>query len=950
MLKVEVRGWAQVRDHCDTSKKHLAKYEVWTGQGDWFEKNAATEAKKHIALMHMLCFFTAHNIPMENIGHLVKMCRRAFPDSNIARSLKMGRTSAAYHLKGMFKTIRAKLAKLLNKRPFSLSFDAGTKGKKKRVEVIVRYLCTEQWKVLERDLYLIPANKETAAIVAGSLLDRLGEDKIDVKKNLVSVVTDSSAVNRGPHTGVMTRMGREASQIRACDIGGDCLHHVHNAFKKAAKGCLECQEATRIVDAVRADIALSPSKLAEYLKKCKSVGEREVLALIIFHNLKVIMISSSQVIPAQYSTIRWLSGYEAFKDRLEHIGTLREYYENPPPATPRKNSSAPLDDPGSATSSDDDDDDDEDGEDGESDDEANLRSNASNRLQLLKRAFNDAHIAKTELQLLVYLNCLQLGHEFVLAFQSKGVKIHELYTALYKMMRQAMSYICEQSDLNDADGWPIDGKDMKQAVLETREEKAERERTGKATTVPHIQLLPVSDVRLPTDVIKGIQVICDKHRLNLDDQEDLTEAAKHKFFEFHHELVKALKHYLPLENVFLQRLRFLDPKVFVNDKGTWSNIKEIAKGLPNVTADELDDLSEEISHLKLENRQYFDEWVGKYLNTTKEQAKKQSPEKAAEYKNGEERAKDIVLVWKPILQSDRFPVLHKVLASALSIFHATGSVEGAVGVTRQMLGERSHRLKTETMEIRKVVKSSITSAETDCCYDYDLSDKSYQETWREARKDYNRRSDTNDDDSGDEDITPGNSPHATPENSPQAKSSESVVRQSGSAAKQKKDDKKVPGTKAKPPSISAQLVPAEFLKKQTENVETGKRKREDEKKRKAAKCLENEFDENSSGDDLPEPPPPNRKSPTEISEAESKQKKAKIKGGKYAAKLKTVKERRLPAKKKEELITDNQDSSEEEVFLSVPEVAAAESRKTAAKRNSYMADLQFNIEDSEGWR
>ena len=80
----------------------------------------------------------------------------------------------------------------------------------------------------------------------------------------------------------MTTMIQRDS-LKGRDIGGDCLHHVHNSFKKAVK-C--CREITRIVDAVRLDITPSPSKLAGYLKKCKSVGESEVLALIIFISYK----------------------------------------------------------------------------------------------------------------------------------------------------------------------------------------------------------------------------------------------------------------------------------------------------------------------------------------------------------------------------------------------------------------------------------------------------------------------------------------------------------------------------------------------------------------------------------------------------------------------------------------------------------------------------------------
>ena len=56
----------------------------------------------------------------------------------------------------------------------SLSFDAGTKGKHKRTEVIVRLWSDESdiESVIERSLFVLSSNHETAAAVAGSIISR----------------------------------------------------------------------------------------------------------------------------------------------------------------------------------------------------------------------------------------------------------------------------------------------------------------------------------------------------------------------------------------------------------------------------------------------------------------------------------------------------------------------------------------------------------------------------------------------------------------------------------------------------------------------------------------------------------------------------------------------------------------------------------------------------------
>ena len=170
------------------------------------------------------------------MNHLVKTCQGAFPDSLIAKDLSMGKTSAEYHLKfGLSKTEALKTFADISSVPFSLSLDTGVKGRRKRTEVIVRYYSDEKGfeRVVERLIFTIRSSHETTSQVADSLLKRFMEAKVDIATNLVSLQTDSCSVMRGKKTGLLKRISNVATSVMDCDVGGDGLHHVHNAEKKA---------------------------------------------------------------------------------------------------------------------------------------------------------------------------------------------------------------------------------------------------------------------------------------------------------------------------------------------------------------------------------------------------------------------------------------------------------------------------------------------------------------------------------------------------------------------------------------------------------------------------------------------------------------------------------------------------------------------------------------------
>ena len=149
---------------------------------------------------------------------------------------------------------------------------------------------------------------------------------------------------------------------------------------------------------------------------------------------------------------------------------------------------------------------------------------------------------------------------------------------------------------------------------------------------------------------------------------------------------------------------------------------KIALCTPSILEDDVDDLRREVRVLKAFKNDKFNDNLDFYLANV-----------SSGYKltQGSKEVASIDKVWTPILLSDEFPNLNLVLRSSLSIFHSTASVEGAVNITRNILGDRSHSLTEPNIEAKKIVKSAVNEAPSVCCYDY-LVTKDHHHDWMKA--------------------------------------------------------------------------------------------------------------------------------------------------------------------------------------------------------------------------
>ena len=93
------------------------------------KKYRAARNKRNYAEMRLLIFADVHNIPLDNFGCLIKTIKEALPDSEQAKTMRLGATSAMYHLKfALSKTEMELMSEELVHSFFSASLDGDQRG------------------------------------------------------------------------------------------------------------------------------------------------------------------------------------------------------------------------------------------------------------------------------------------------------------------------------------------------------------------------------------------------------------------------------------------------------------------------------------------------------------------------------------------------------------------------------------------------------------------------------------------------------------------------------------------------------------------------------------------------------------------------------------------------------------------------------------------------------
>ena len=294
----------------------------------------------------------------------------------------------------------------------------------------MKYWSEKRSKVIEMFFGAETLNVETATSVAELFVKCLRERNIDIS-NLVNINTDSCSVLRGKKTGALKQISEFSPSILNTDIGGDILHHFHNANKKAFSEVFSNLDV--LLKCIKYDIRSSPAKIEHYLQSCQEVGEKENM-------------------PVSYCLSRFLDRFRAIEDTLKHLESFKHYYNTCPDSKPRKKAVDVSED----DSDFDLDSSDSDGEFnvkrvavvGSQKSQSEFRGNPSARVQFLKRSFLHSKVAlNNELELSVARECMKPIYDFLRIFQSQEVKIHLLYEGMKEILRNILLEIVEPSSI-----------------------------------------------------------------------------------------------------------------------------------------------------------------------------------------------------------------------------------------------------------------------------------------------------------------------------------------------------------------------------------------------------------------------------------------------------------------------------------------------------------------------
>ena len=375
--------------------------------------------------------------------------------------------------------------------------------------------------------------------------------------------------------------------------------------------------------------------------------------------------------------------------------------------------------------------------------------------------------------------------------------IHVLKASLIDFTRDCFLEITQSKNLKRSDEVPLGGTSLKELKFETREERNERKVEDKNIETEikklnrkeeglKVDLDSTEDATFKIDLSKQMKkLVKEKQRLeskmsdgryallyevdqitlskdvkmtiselakNSEENWALETMAKEKKLEFHHRLALALQKRFPLDNHLLTHLSYIDPVLICNEK-TESAFKKIAEKMSNfIKEEEIDSIVSEIRRLQMNNKDLGEDFK----------------EYCEQKKDNKLLFKDLMRidrVWSPVIKSEKYCHLAKLLKACLSFVHSTAGAEGSIRDLRFILGDFRHSSSDELVTSRLVVLSAMRSCkESKCCYDYKQNQMEHRTNWRSSWKsqdakskgvnsDFNEESGRDDESSQDEDLS-----------------------------------------------------------------------------------------------------------------------------------------------------------------------------------------------------
>lgn len=300
-------GKSELEKHAgrDKHKKNVAiKRNVQPVQ-TFFESKTLHSRKVSEAEIKLAALFAHHNLAFQVVEHLVPVLKECFPDSKIAKDIKLGRTKATNIVKNVIgKKEIDNLASILQKTHFSVLIDESTDiSVNKLLCINVKYI-DENGIVCDRLLELLSidaknANAENLFIAFKNCM----ETKNISLKNIIGFACDNANVMIGKNNSFMTRLQEETDAL----VVMRCI--CHSSALVASKACSKLPRTPEdFIKNVASHFSSSAKRTAELVEMQNffQMEQKKMLKL---------------------STTRWLSMQHAIKRVLENWQVLNNHFQ-----------------------------------------------------------------------------------------------------------------------------------------------------------------------------------------------------------------------------------------------------------------------------------------------------------------------------------------------------------------------------------------------------------------------------------------------------------------------------------------------------------------------------------------------------------------------------------------------------------------------------------------------
>lgn len=260
------------------------------------------------------CLFTAeHDLSFRLSDCASDTFKKMFHDSKIATKMQCKRTKTMYVTSfgiGLWITDDV-IAPMMKKEPFFILLDEGSiRFTRKWLVILVRYLCEGR---PHTDFFVLEEiSKASADDLLDVLMSQLKSKGIPTE-NCLGIMSDSANVMRGEKGGVIAKFKKEAPHV--LDVGGCCLHHIHNSASQALEkmniGYLE-----QLLEDLF--IYLRYSKAATSFAECQKLLDMDPLKFL------------------RHVPSRWLQIFDVLSRMIALFDALRRFFSSLPSTEKKK--------------------------------------------------------------------------------------------------------------------------------------------------------------------------------------------------------------------------------------------------------------------------------------------------------------------------------------------------------------------------------------------------------------------------------------------------------------------------------------------------------------------------------------------------------------------------------------------------------------------------------------